>query len=242
MQDFLKNYFKAVTYIITFIVLSLITTFVTLSILSYNKTVVVPDIRGKNVIEATKVLEEAGLLLKIVDEEHDRFIPPGNIVRQEKEPGTKVKNGRGIRVYLSKGPAISSMPSYESLSLGIVERLIVSSGARIKRKLFIHSDDVMRGRVVAHRPMPGEPGGESVELIVSLGPREVKYKCPDFVNMPEEKAEELALLLGIRLSKEGTGSIVQAQSPYPGTIIKKGDSVDISLHSVQEITDRFSGQ
>ena len=239
MQNFLKSYFKAVLYIITFIALSMAATFVTIAVLSYNKTVVVPDIKGMDVIEATKVLEKKGLLLKIVDSEHDRFIKPGYIVRQEKEPGTVVKNGRGIRVYLSKGPPISSMPSYEGLSLNTVERLLIRSGSQIRTKLFVHSDDVMKGRIIAHRPMPGEPGGELIDVVVSLGPYETLYICPDFVNRTKEEAEELASILGITLQYDITGSIVRGQSPEPETIIKKGSTVTITFHRTEEIIDPY---
>jgi serine/threonine-protein kinase len=238
MQSFLKSYFKAVTYIITFIVLSLLTTFITLTILSYNKTVEVPDIQGMNVIKATKVLEKAGLLLKIVGQEHDQFIQPGYIVRQEKAPGTMVKNGRVIRIYLSKGPAVTSLPSYEGLSVSIVEKLLLRSGSRIRRKVFIHSDDVMRGRVVAHRPLPGEPGGETIDVIVSLGSGQAEYICPNFVKMSKKEAQQLAAILSIKLHIDGRGTTVQGQNPRPGTVIKKGSFVDITFEGVEEVTDR----
>lgn len=240
MLGCLKSYFRAVIYIITFIALSMITTIVTLAVLSSNKTVLVPDIKGMDVIEATKVLEKKGLLLKIVDGEHDKFIKPGFIVRQEKAPGTIVKNGRGIRVYLSKGAAISSMPSYEGLSLNIVERLLIQSGSKIRKKLFVHSDDIMKGRIVAHRPMPGEPGEVFIDVLVSLGPFEDPlYKCPDFVNMSKEEAEELAEVLGITLRSDTTGTIVQDQSPKPDSIIKKESVVNITFQSHEEVTDWY---
>jgi len=72
-----------------------------------SKSVVVPDVQGKSMIEANTILKNEGLYIRVEGEDYDPAVPEGFIVRQDIPSGNKVKEGREIKVIVSKGPRIS---------------------------------------------------------------------------------------------------------------------------------------
>jgi beta-lactam-binding protein with PASTA domain len=77
--------------------------------------------------------------------------------------------------------------------------------------------------------LPGKIESNEINFLVSLGPYEVSYRCPSFVNMTVDDARLLADELGIKLIEKDRGSKVIFQKPEAGTVIKKGDSVEVKL-------------
>src|SRR3972149_8656048 len=70
-------------HMLSFILLGLIFGFLTFKILSFSRTVEVPDLYGKSSVEASKLLREKGLNLKIEGEDYDSSILPGHILNQD---------------------------------------------------------------------------------------------------------------------------------------------------------------
>ena len=210
-------------------VLGGVTILITLGALTYSKVVEVPSLKGKGIVEATNLLEEKGLKLKVEGEEFNMHIPMGSITRQMISSGTIVKEGRTIQVYISKGPQIPVMLSVEGKKIDEAEQDLLEKGIAIGIKLRIYSDTIEKDHIIAQNPMPGEPALDTVDIIVSLGPHKKLYKCPSFVDMTFQEASNLAKALGINLVTYGKGSIVVGQRPSKGTIITRGDSVEVSL-------------
>ena len=59
------------------------------------KTVDVPNVVGKSVVEAQKTLEKSGFTVKL-DEEYDEKVTPGYVIKQEPEGISKRKEGSEI--------------------------------------------------------------------------------------------------------------------------------------------------
>ncbi len=66
------------------------------------KTVDVPNVVGKSVVEAQKTLEKSGFTVKL-DEEFDEKVTPGYVIKQEPEGISKRKEGSEITLVVSKG-------------------------------------------------------------------------------------------------------------------------------------------
>ena len=229
MHDILRRYCKLTLYSLSFIALGFIAVLFVLRVLDHGKSVDVPSVVGKSVIEATNLLRDKGLNLKIDGEDYDLQVPAGYIARQDILPGQKVKEGRNIRVFLSKGPMLVSTPAVEGESLDKAKLILSKAGLRIGRISRVHSDTVEKDVVIAQRPQAGEPGWGIVNLLVSLGPYEVFYKCPSFTDRSLEDARALAQSLGLRLLEKGKGDKILSQKPDAGSIIKKGATVEITI-------------
>jgi beta-lactam-binding protein with PASTA domain len=93
----------------------------------------------------------------------------------------------------------------------------------------VHSDSVEKGKIIAQRPLSGNIKGNEINFLVSLGPYEVYYRCPAFVNMTVDDARMLARELSIELIEKDKGSRIIFQKPEAGALIKNGDSVEVKL-------------
>ncbi len=216
-------------YIMGFIVIGLFSGYLSFKLMSFSKTVEVPDLGGKTLIEANELISKKGLYLKIEGEEYDTAIPNGSIMRQDIPPGIKVKEQRGIKVILSKGPKVLSVPDTTIGTIEEAESQLNKSGLRVNKIIYVHSNSAEKGRVIAQRPNPDEPISESISLVVSSGPYGIIYYCPDFSGKAREEATVLAEKLGIKIEFSGAGETVKSQKPKPNSVIKTGETIYLQL-------------
>ncbi len=212
-----------------FVLLGLTFGYITFKILSFSRTVEVPSLANMTTVDATEALNRAGLYLKVEGEDYDPTIQAGRILRQDIPAGNKVKEKRAIKVVISKGPKVYSVPSLVSQSLSDAETTLVQQGLRIGRVINVHSDSVEKGKIIAQKPEPEERLTDSITVLVSLGPDEVTYYCPDFLNKGIGETKETAAKMGLVVETNGEGNVVKSQRPKPGTAVKSGDKIYLEL-------------
>ena len=216
-------------YIFAFILLGLIFGYLTFKLLSFSRTVEVPNLYGKTLLESNKLLADKGLYLKIEGEDFDSAVTPGNIIKQDVPAGKTVKERRGIKVVISKGPKVRSVPLLMNETLANAEALLIEKRLKIGRVIPVHSDIVEKDKILAQTPGPDEQASDAITVLVSLGPYEKIYYCPDFKGMPLDQANDLIKKLNLNMSSEGAGATVEAQRPEPGSQIKAGDTIYLKL-------------
>ncbi|WP_353683946.1 PASTA domain-containing protein [Thermodesulfovibrio sp. 3907-1M] len=133
-------------------------------------TIEVPDLRGKDIVQANQILKEKGLYIRIDGEEYSEM-PTGTVSRQSPPAGTKIKKGREIGVIMSKGLRFTVFPDVRGMSYDEAEKVLNEKGIPIEKVIKIHSDKYPEATVIAQSPEPQE-GGKAVKLIVSLGQKE----------------------------------------------------------------------
>ncbi|MGB9710533.1 MAG: PASTA domain-containing protein [Thermodesulfovibrio sp.] len=133
-------------------------------------TIEVPDLRGKDIVQANQILKEKGLYIRIDGEEYSE-IPAGTVSRQIPPAGTKVKKGREIGVVISKGLRFTTLPDVRGLSYEEAEKILNEKGIPVEKIIKIHSEMYPENTVIAQSPEP-EEGGKAIKLIVSLGKNE----------------------------------------------------------------------
>ncbi len=215
-------------YIFAFILLGLIFGYLTFKVLSFSRTVEMPNLYGKSLLESNKLLTSKDLYLKIEGEDYDSAVPPGIIIRQDVPAGNKVKERRAIKVVISKGPRVKSVPALVNETLVDAESLLLQKGLKI-REIMVHSDTVEKDKIVAQKPEPDEQASDAITVLVSLGPYDKFYYCPDFKGMSAEQANDLIKKLSMKVSIEGSGEKVETQRPDPGRQIKTGDTIYLKL-------------
>lgn len=237
MQKGLKKIFMIPLYIFGFALMGLLSGYLTFMAMSFSKTVEAPDLKGKNMIEANEVIQKSGLQLMVEGEDFDPAIPAGRIMRQDVPPGNKVKEQRGIRVFLSKGPRVQSVPDLVGQTLSDAESILVKSGLRIDKIIRVHSSAVEGDRIISQRPSQEEAMRDSLSLVVSSGPYDIIYYCPDFSGMIKDDAANLAEKLGLKAEFIGQGERIKVQKPKPEALIRSGDTVHLQLEGGQTSHD-----
>ena len=225
----MSKFIKFPLYTFAFILLGLTFGYLTFKMLSFSRTVEMPSLYGKSLVESNELLTRNGLYLKIEGEDYDSTVPSGHILRQDIPAGNKVKEKRGIKVILSKGPRAQSIPMLVNETLLTAETILLQNGLKIANIIRVHSDIVEKDRIVAQKPEPAEKVSDFITVLVSLGPYQVTYYCPDFKGMSIEKAKELIEKMNLKLETSGEGSNVRSQKPTPGTYVKTGDTVYLQL-------------
>lgn len=224
-----RNLIKFPLYMLAFILLGLTFGYLTFKVLSFSRTVEVPDLYGKSPLESNRLLARNGLYLKIEGEDYDSVVPPGNILRQDVPAGNMVKERRGIKVTISKGPRVKSVPMLVNETLINAESILLQKGLKITKVIMVHSDTVEKDRIVAQKPEPDERVSDNITLLVSLGPYDIFYYCPDFRGMSLEQSKELTQKLNLKMETEGSGEKIETQKPEPGKQIKARDTVHLRL-------------
>jgi beta-lactam-binding protein with PASTA domain len=225
VQKKIKDLLRIPLFFAAFVLLGLTFGFITFKILSFSRTVDVPNLADLTLLEANETLNRAGLYLKIEGEDFDASVPTGRILRQDIPPGNKVKEKRAIKVVVSKGPRVYSVPLLVDHTVGDASDLLVQKGLRIGKIISVHSDYMEKGTIVAQKPEPDERLTDTITVLVSLGPHELTYYCPDFLNRNLEEAKETAEKIGLLIETRGSGSVIRAQRPKAGTPVKSGDKI-----------------
>ncbi len=229
MQTKMSSLIRVPILFAAFVLLGLMFGFLTFKVLSFSRTVQVPAVTNMTLLEANEALNKAGLYLKIEGEDYDSTVQAGRILRQDVPAGNEVKERRAIKVVVSKGPKVYSIPVLLNDTLADAEAALIQKGLSIGKTIKVHSDSVEKGRVVAQSPEPDERLTGPITVLVSLGPNEVPYYCPDFQNKSLEEARDTAGKIGLSIETKGTGNIVISQKPKPGTLVTAGEIIYLEL-------------
>lgn len=200
--------------------------------------VLVPDVARLHITEAERTLAAAGLDASVVDERTSDEIPVNYVISQDPPPEEAVKQGRTVRLIISKGPewVEGGVPGVIGLpeKQGILELEKVGLEPNVVKEF---SDEVEEGLIIDQNPRSGIPvqRGTQVELKVSLGPAPQPVTLPDYTGLPLDQVlnglEELGLSQGQIVREKGQyplGRII-AQEPKPGAVLSTGDPVDLTV-------------
>jgi beta-lactam-binding protein with PASTA domain len=173
------------------------------------REVVVPPLTGRTVNEATAVLTEAGLQLKVEEGRRlDPKVPAGHIVIQEPAAGVSTRRERSVKVWVSAGPRSLVVPALGGESERTAQLRVQQEGLGLRGIAEIRSGDYPAGTVVGQFPAPKSTGAE-VALLVNRGERGARYVMPDLIGVNGERAADLLRARGFRATVVG-------EHPYPG--------------------------
>ncbi len=226
---------KKILLFFLFILLGIGSGFLTYKVIILNKKVAVPDLKGQKPEAALSELTDIGLKLKVKGKNFDPVIPPGFILTQEPAAGESARLDSSVKVVLSLGPSTAQMPSVLGKNLADAVSFLERAGLKVLKTISVYSGNWPKGAVMAQDPNPGEKSGP-VSLIVSNGPSEVSYYCPDFTGMSVAQAQNVTTALGLApVFNSGMGGnsgmdvAVSSQKPGPGAKIVAGQKVFLFL-------------
>jgi hypothetical protein len=135
MKDFLIKWGKhpLVVSLLLAVVVSCVVLYATLKWLDaytlHNVAVIVPDVRGLQVEEASQLLSHSGLRYSINDSVFAKNVRPGAIVEASPSTGSKVKPGRIVLVTVNAfSSQMASIPNVRDLSFRQAQALLTARG------------------------------------------------------------------------------------------------------------------
>lgn len=232
-----KSVFKSKKFM-TGLIMVLLLGFFAGAFMSYGKfwstaEVAVPDVTGKQMTLARQILEDKKLRVNVA-ETYDESVPAGVVVSQTPEAGSTVKEERLVTIYVSKGGESIEMPDLKGLSKKDAEDRLLKMGLKIG-SVYERNSEEEAGTVIATDPKAGSKitKGQSADLIVSKGKKEIKISVPDVTGVSLEAAKSSLAAAGAKTgsvtkeaSKQAAGTII-SQSPAGGSEVLEGTSVNL---------------
>jgi len=200
------------------------------------REVQVPDLTSRTANEATALVANVGLSLKVDDSRRiDPKIGAGRILAQEPAPGSIARKQRTVRVWLSAGLHSATVPPLTGGTERTAQLQLAQNGLALASVSEIHSQDYPSDVVVAQEP-PAKTASPNVALLVNRGEHGARYVMPDLIGVRGDRAAEILRGRGFRVAVVGSNpypgvaaGIVIRQSPQAGFQIAPGEPISFEV-------------
>ena len=200
------------------------------------REVMVPDLTGRTVQEATAILADHGLTLRVDEVQRaDLKVPAGRITQQEPSARSTARRQRGVRVWLSLGQQAAVVPELVGETERTAQMRLQQDGLALTSVAEIRSSDYGPDAVVAQNPPAGTRGAQ-VALLVNRGAEGTTYVMPDLIGIDGERAAEFLRTRGFRVAVVGDhpypgvpAGVVIRQTPAGGFQIAPGEAISLEV-------------
>jgi len=153
-------------------------------LIHHRAEVQVPNLKGKSLAFAVDRLSTLQLALVKENEEFNQTLPEGSVLRQTPIPGTLVREGKVVRVVLSKGGERVFVPDLINKPLRLAEIDLRQSSLALGEVSERYSLKIDRGNVIGQDPGSGMAVDRNtlIHLVISSGePQGDIILMPDFL-------------------------------------------------------------
>jgi eukaryotic-like serine/threonine-protein kinase len=231
----------ALVFVIILVVIIIFVTvmnFVMDKLIHTRKEIKVPDIYGQSVNDAETLLKKYKLHIKVQGEIFNKDISAGKIAVQNPVKDFSVREGKEIKVMISKGGQNVEIPDIVGVPQRSAEICIHNSGAIVGQEQFMYSRYYDKGVVVRQNPLSKTitRKGAMVHLYISKGEPPVNLKLmPKLIGKTKIEAEEILkqekISYNIKLdtSSINDSTIVLDQSPLSDAVIDNSVNASITI-------------
>jgi beta-lactam-binding protein with PASTA domain len=226
----MKRFIKIAVLFLAFLALVFVSALVTMKAATWGRTVVVPDVSGRELVGAINTLKQAGLEIKVSREEYSSCVPSGSVIAQMPLPGTTVKKGRNVSVVVCLGSQEVTVPDFHGQTFRMVLIMLKQVGLTLGDVARAASSDP-RDSVVAQEPLAQtviQKGGK-VNVLLSDGGQGGVFITPDLTGKNPKEAEDIMKSMSVSVTSSGKGDAVVSQEPRPGYPINAGGVLKVVL-------------
>ncbi|MET0244969.1 MAG: PASTA domain-containing protein [Flavitalea sp.] len=196
-----------VSLVLVFLVLFLFLNYLDV-LTKHGKMLTVPAVNGKDLAEATRILEEQGFDVELQDSVYVDSARANSVVRQFPDADATVKVNRTVYLTINRSvPPVIEMPNFMSMTFRSAEVALKQYGLQLEDTVYRH--DFAKNAVLdqLYNGQPIKPGskismGSKITLVLGSGLGD-EFAVPDLVGLTYEQAK--ALLEGNGLA---VGSVV----------------------------------
>jgi beta-lactam-binding protein with PASTA domain len=199
----------------------------------HGRETTMPNLVGKDVGEASKILRSKGLLLRVADRVYSD-VPINEVVRQTPSTGMLMKVSQQAHVVLSLGQRELEIPPLEGNTLRVSRIQLLRGGLQVGEVSTTSLPDRPSDTVLLQNPKPGRGAASpKVDMLVSGGPREQAYVMPYFLGLNEIDVQHRLDLANLHrkinyvTAPQWPHGAVIDQSPLAG--IRIGASTEVQL-------------
>jgi eukaryotic-like serine/threonine-protein kinase len=201
----------------------------------HGRETTMPNIIGKNVGEANRMLSSRGLVLKVADRVYSDE-PINVVVRQTPTSGQLMKVSQQAHVVLSLGQRQLEIPLLEGSSLRVSRIELLRAGLQVGEVSNVTMPDAPVDQVVQQTPRPGAGAATPrVDVLVSQGARDAAFVMPHLVGLTEADAGKRLDAAGLRKKVNYVtapqwphGSVID-QAPLGGARVGASAPVELTV-------------
>lgn len=203
------------------------------------RNVKIPNLVNKTRQEAESEMESLKLKIEIT-EAASSTVEEGRVISQSPEfkDGEKIKEGKTIKVVISKGPETTELPNFAGTKIEDAREKAIEIGIILEEEMQ-NSDTVQEGFVIkqdtAAKTMV--KSGDTVKIYISSGVK--KTKMPTVVGMDEGTAKAtlansnlIANIIYESNEDEANGKVIK-QGAEQGAELAEGSKVDITVNKIE---------
>lgn len=196
----------------------------------------VPSLAGTTVNDATRLLAQLGLALRVDENQRsDEKIPAGRIMQQDPPAGTAARRSRTVRVWVSAGARSTIVPVLVGQTDRSARIRLEQDGIQVASTTEVRSPEYPTDAVVAQDPPP-QSRAPQVSLLVNRGEEATTYVMPDVIGMEGDRAAAALRPRGFRVTIVGSqpypgvpaGTVVR-QQPAGGFRVSGGDAISLEV-------------
>ena len=198
--------------------------------------VAVPELVGLTLPEAEGVARRNRLALDASVKRYDDKVEYNRIISQDPVPGVKRKVHSVVRVVVSLGPEMVTVPDLFNKTEREARFELEGLNIALGEKTDGYHDEVQPGRIIQQQPEAGMyvSKGSRIDVVISVGLPPPPPEVPLVVGMTLEKATDTLSALGLTVGEVTTrfsilypeGTVVD-QSPAPYVRAEAGTAVDL---------------
>lgn len=196
-----------------------------------NSTVDVPNVVGKQLSVATRLLEERHLRVSS-SEVTNSDVPAGQVISQSPEAGESVKEQRMVHLVVSKGAGDITIPDLQGMSFDQAREKLKALGLSIGKISYESDSSKDDGVVISQGLQAGGKASKGATVDITINQtKSTTVEIPNVVGMTIKEAKEALGNLGLSISKisgsNEDSAVVTAISPAPGSSVKRDESITL---------------
>jgi len=201
----------------------------------YNKdAIIVPDLKGKTVVQAEEILTKLKLTYSLA-EEYNAEVKSGQVCRQNPAAKSRVKEGRKILVVISKGAEPGIVPDVTKKNLGEATVMLHNAQLEVGSVTVKYEKSAPQGSVLAQSTPPGTKLNLNSKVDLTVNISDGQTVVPGLAGLSLDEAKSTLASLGLSLgrinkvnSKEKANTILDADL-QAGKVVEKGTSINVNV-------------
>ena len=191
----------------------------------------VPSVVGSSQQEAEEAIRQAGLAVGAITQAYSSSVAEGQVISSDPAAGAMVNHSSAVAIVVSKGRRPVTVPNVVGMKEQDATSALQDVDLTVGQVSRTYSDTVAEGLVISSSPKAGASGyvGDSVDLVVSLGPEMVTI--PDVTGKSEAEAvsalEAVGLVVSVSDVWGGLFDTARSTEPAAGTSVRKGSTVTL---------------
>jgi eukaryotic-like serine/threonine-protein kinase len=238
LQDRLLGFIRFVFYAFIVVAVGFLSCLTAMRFAIRGSEVVVPQVVGQTLPEASNALTPAQLQIKVEGYRFDPQVLQDRIISQLPSPNSRLKIHQHVRVIVSLGAKKIPIPDLKGETVRAAQITLLSRGLNLGGTAQLNSEDVESDKIISQDPLPQNPNAQSpiVNLLVSSGKKRKSFYLPDLAGMDIAEVSTMAQAVDISVAKINYQSVagisrgtILHQSRSAGSVLREGDVLELEV-------------